>query len=353
MRVLSLVALIALVSSCEAASAVSNSDKVEVAKLDSGIASLSRALAEHNDQIKRSLRRHDYDELAEVDSGDGERMGGAQLIDDVITKVDDVVTKATVAEQKLPSKWTSALKKFRLANPKTPMQIVRAKYPKGLSSSTMRQLVQTEIQRADDIANGVKMVKTGEYKMQRQIDEFPGMKNAPLLTSNTGRADQMLDGDNSRLLACIVASRSVEKGGGDVLLVSSSNARKNDWLLPKGGWDKGETVEHAAMRELIEEGGVGGTIMHSLGETAFKNALEPSKGYVYNSFWMKADDIFDQWPESIRYRIWVSFDDAEKMLKKRPQMAEIVKATKEKAALVKTGDLPAMDDTLSKLKFEP
>nr|AEI75283.1 Avr3b-L3 [Phytophthora ramorum] len=256
MRVLSLVALIALVSSCEAASAVSNSDKVEVAKLDSGIASLSRALAEHNDQIKRSLRRHDYDELAEVDSGDGERMGGAQLIDDVITKVDDVVTKATVAEQKLPSKWTSALKKFRLANPKTPMQIVRAKYPKGLSSSTMRQLVQTEIQRADDIANGVKMVKTGEYKMQRQIDEFPGMKNAPLLTSNTGRADQMLDGDNSRLLACIVASRSVEKGGGDVLLVSSSNARKNDWLLPKGGWDKGETVEHAAMRELIEEGGV-------------------------------------------------------------------------------------------------
>uniref|UniRef100_H3GDP9 RxLR effector protein n=1 Tax=Phytophthora ramorum TaxID=164328 RepID=H3GDP9_PHYRM len=269
MRVLSLVALIALVSSCEAASAVSNSDKVEVAKLDSGIASLPRALAEHNDQIKRSLRRHDYDELAEVDSGNGERMGGAQLIDDVITKADDVVMKATVAEQKLPSKWTSVLKKY------------------------------------------------------------------------------------SRLLACIVASRSVEKGGGDVLLVSSSNARKNDWLLPKGGWDKGETVEKAAMRELIEEGGVGGTIMHSLGETAFKNALEPSKGYVYNSFWMKADDIFDQWPESIRYRIWVSFDDAEKMLKKRPQMAEIVKATKEKAALVKTGDLPAMDDTLSKLKFEP
>nr|AEI75281.1 Avr3b-L1 [Phytophthora ramorum] len=246
MRVLSLVALIAFVSSCEATSAVSNSDKVNVAKLDSGIASLPRALAEHNDQIKRSLRRHD----------DEERQYGTQLIDDVITKVDDVVTKATVAEQKLPSKWTSALKKFRLANPKTPMQIVRAKYPKGLSSSTMRQLVQTEIQRADDIANGVKMVKTGEYKMQRQIDEFPGMKNAPLLTSNTGRAEQLLADDGSRLLACIVASRSAEKGGGDVLLVSSSNARKNDWLLPKGGWDKGETVEKAAMRELIEEGGV-------------------------------------------------------------------------------------------------
>ncbi|KAG6599667.1 Secreted RxLR effector peptide protein [Phytophthora cinnamomi] len=157
------------------------------------------------------------------------------------------------------------------------------------------------------------------------MEHVDGMKYAPRLESNTGRANQRYDEDGSRMLSCIVASRSPEEGGGDVLLISSSNPKKQDWLLPKGGWDNDETIEYAAWRELMEEGGVEGSIVSPLQPFKF---WKGDDGYVYHPFMMHATTVFDQWAESMRYRIWVSYDDAEKLLWKRPEMVDVVKAAR-------------------------
>mmetsp|Transcript_8070 Transcript_8070/g.11527 ORF Transcript_8070/g.11527 Transcript_8070/m.11527 type:complete len:458 (-) Transcript_8070:89-1462(-) len=45
---------------------------------------------------------------------------------------------------------------------------------------------------------------------------------------------------------------------GKVLLVSSS--RKEEWILPKGGWESDESMELSALRECFEESGVLGTL---------------------------------------------------------------------------------------------
>jgi len=45
---------------------------------------------------------------------------------------------------------------------------------------------------------------------------------------------------------------------GRILLVSSS--RKEEWILPKGGWESDETLKVSALRETYEEGGVLGTL---------------------------------------------------------------------------------------------
>ncbi|KAI9990736.1 hypothetical protein PInf_018294 [Phytophthora infestans] len=46
------------------------------------------------------------------------------------------------------------------------------------------------------------------------------------------------------------------------------------------------------------------------------------------AFLMISDTIYDDWAESIRYRLWVSYDDAIKLLKNREQMIAMVKKAK-------------------------
>ncbi|KAE8970212.1 hypothetical protein PR003_g22549 [Phytophthora rubi] len=80
-------------------------------------------------------------------------------------------------------------------------------------------------------------------------------------------------------------------------------------------------------RELVEEGGVTATFKATLGDTTVGEN-------TYKSFLMHADETFDQWPESMRYRVWFNWDDAITMLKgNNPEMASIVERAREVARL--------------------
>ncbi|EGZ13718.1 hypothetical protein PHYSODRAFT_513226, partial [Phytophthora sojae] len=191
-------------------------------------------------------------------------------------------------------------------------------YPKGkgLSKETLQQLALVEHMRATDIE--LKMSKETGDSMRREIEHFD---DVPVLESHTGREFQRYDDQDRRFLSCIVASRADGEGEGEVLLISSSNPGKRDWVLPKGGWDHGETVETAAWRELIEEGGVEGSVRFYLNPIT-----EGDK--VYYPFRMDATTVYDQWAESMRYRIWVSYADAEKLLSKRPEMLKVLRTVR-------------------------
>jgi diadenosine hexaphosphate hydrolase (ATP-forming) len=57
---------------------------------------------------------------------------------------------------------------------------------------------------------------------------------------------------------------------GEVLLIRYPGKR-GAWDFPKGHIDPGETVDIAAVREVLEEGGVTATITRALGTTEYTN----------------------------------------------------------------------------------
>ncbi len=67
-----------------------------------------------------------------------------------------------------------------------------------------------------------------------------------------------------------VVSRSGIDGGLEVLVVH--RPAYDDWSLPKGKADPGETDEECAVREVEEETGLVCTIRHDVGETRYRDA---------------------------------------------------------------------------------
>ncbi|ETN00779.1 hypothetical protein PPTG_17750 [Phytophthora nicotianae INRA-310] len=114
---------------------------------------------------------------------------------------------------------------------------------------------------------------------------------------------------------------------------------------PKG---LGEDIETAALREVIEEGGVRAQLAHNLGELKFKDG---DKSYTYFSYLMKSNKIYDDWAESIRYRLWVTLDDALVMLKGREHMVQLVKRAKAVDNQITAGIRPAVDADLGAFKL--
>ena len=86
----------------------------------------------------------------------------------------------------------------------------------------------------------------------------------------------------------------------EVLLVRAS--RRDEWVLPKGHIERGESAEEAALRELREEGGVAGRILRGLGVRNFG----PSKRVAF--FVVEATDTVET-SESRQPR-WCSLDEA-------------------------------------------
>ncbi|POM77584.1 Hypothetical protein PHPALM_5013 [Phytophthora palmivora] len=316
-------------------------------------------------QVKRSLRRYDPDEL---DSEDEEDRGAFDKVDDVVTKLDDVAGKQQQLTAKLDALILKNLDEFSMTGDLAKKLSGKYEDAYKLSLPTLKQLDEIEILRVDDIATYSK--ETGK-SMRRVIEPFNGIKIAPekFLESHVGRDLQRYDPvDGSRLLSASVVSRPKSQGGGDVLLISSSNPNKGDWLLPKGGWDKGEDVKRAAMREVIEEGGVrsklllryfvgcltrglqaNAQLLHGLGKSKFS---EGDKKYTYYSYMMKANTVYGDWAESVRYRIWVSYDDAIALLAKRPHMVNVVKEAKKINGKIKARDLPEADPKMRKFTLD-
>ncbi|POM68805.1 Secreted RxLR effector peptide protein [Phytophthora palmivora] len=342
MRVLYVSTLVTVLSIAVTAVDSADSIKADVTTVQSNVELLSRVLAINHKQVKRSLRRYIPGEL---DSADEEDRGALDKVDDIVTKLDDVAGK----QKKLTPKWDALVKKNleQLSTTGALAKKLSGKYEDAykLSMSTLKQLDEIEKLRVNDIATYSK--ETGK-SMRRTIEPFDGIKIAPkkFLESHVGRENQLYGKDGSRLLACGVVYRPETN---EILLVSSSNPKKYQYLLMKGGWDNGEDVKRAALREVMEEGGVKAELMHGLGKTKFS---EGDKKYAYYSYLMKANTVYDDWAESARYRVWASYDDAIVLLADRPHMVKVVKQAKKIAEKVKAGELPEKDRKMRKFTLD-
>ncbi|GMF16652.1 unnamed protein product [Phytophthora lilii] len=241
MRVISLLAVSILAAS---ASATSTVDHSSIANSNAEI-EFSRRIFAAQQQPNRVLRRYD----------DEKEDRGIEKLDDVVERADDVLAKVTHTSPKVKNSAWATVRTDTLNAFKSKLNVLK-RYPEVLEPSAVAQLVKVEEQRMKDVALLKQMNKKKPDGLQRPIESFPGMKTAPVKESHVGRDQQRYAEDGSRLLSCVVVSRPPKQGGGDVLLISSSNPNKQEWLLPKGGWDEGESIHKAAWREAIEEGGV-------------------------------------------------------------------------------------------------
>ncbi|POM76494.1 RxLR effector family protein [Phytophthora palmivora] len=311
MRVLSLVSLISLVS---AASGFATSETTGITQVKLDPERWTHDLAGTHKQVKRSLRQYDFTKLSESTSNHEER-GFVDKIDDVVTKMDDVIGKATI-----PTNLNAAVEKAVEKATMTAYDLaavaktIAAKYPKDLSAEAMKQIQKIEELRLKDVVTYSK--------------------------ETVGRGKQRYEHDK-RLLSSAVISRPVNEGGGDVLFISSSK-KKYGWILPKGGWDEGEKIEMAALREVIEEGGVNAKLLHNIGDFS-------DEGHKYYAYMMRSDTVYDDWAESVRYRLWVSYEDAIKLLGERTEMVNIVKKAQEADELIKKGKLKPADPELENI----
>ncbi|ETN20071.1 hypothetical protein PPTG_03159 [Phytophthora nicotianae INRA-310] len=323
MSSLQLFVLVVLGLCCAAASSLTNVDPTNI-YLDTNV----MVAADHK-QGKRSLRQYTAYDLDEGDSEDEERgVNISEQLDGVLSKVDDAVGKAGKAPSKLDAlimKNVDEFAKFADEHARLSKELF-GKYPRAneLSLSTLRQLEKIEKVREMDIKNGLKGNKVEPDGMRRKIVPFPGMKIAPEqdLLSKVGRDTEHYKTVGGRALAAGIVTRTNGKGEHEILLISSSNPEKYEFLIPKGGVEKGEEVRKAAVREVVEESGVKADIVREL------DKIKISEEKSIQPYLMKSDVVYDDWSESLRHRLWVPYKDAINLLDNRPQMLEMVKGAK-------------------------
>ena len=85
--------------------------------------------------------------------------------------------------------------------------------------------------------------------------------------------------------------RPVEAAGGVVLhenrVLLVHRPRYDDWTLPKGKLDRGESFEDAALREVLEETGLRCTLGRELPGTEYRDRKDRAKVVRY---WLMAPD---------------------------------------------------------------
>ncbi|KAB2090077.1 hypothetical protein ERO13_A03G092000v2 [Gossypium hirsutum] len=94
----------------------------------------------------------------------------------------------------------------------------------------------------------------------------------------------------------------------EVLVINAQNGK--GILFPKGGWEKDESMEEAAIRETVEEAGVVGVIECKLGKWCYKSKRQ-SIYHEGHMFGLLVKQELDGWPEkNIRKREWVTVSKA-------------------------------------------
>jgi 8-oxo-dGTP pyrophosphatase MutT (NUDIX family) len=89
------------------------------------------------------------------------------------------------------------------------------------------------------------------------------------------------------------------------------NAKKNPdhCVFPKGHIEPGETPEMAAMREVLEETGVGGKIIQPVGASQFMTDLEK----VLVLFYLM-EYLWEERPKENRKKCWCTYDEGQRLL---------------------------------------
>ncbi|KAI8091523.1 NUDIX hydrolase domain-like protein [Thamnidium elegans] len=121
------------------------------------------------------------------------------------------------------------------------------------------------------------------------------------MTPRQGHAQDVVDENNVRQVAGCLPIDPLNKR---FLLVTSSSNPGN-WVIPKGGWEKDETQQQAAMRETWEEAGIKGVITRHIGVFAEKNkGVAKAHHWIYE---MEIIEVTKKFPEQKkRERRWVS-----------------------------------------------
>nr|BAP68964.1 RxLR effector candidate protein [Hyaloperonospora arabidopsidis Emoy2] len=255
-------------------------------------------------------------ELLKGISGTGDKLVGA-------TKLQDIAVMATEKTALEKQEAAAALKKGMKAKGNLGKEVLKGhggswvNMPGAgdhyvLTPDTKTQLARAEIERSKQVALFKPGQKTPD-SLRKEMTITPGMKIVPenFLKSRVGRENERKD-ENRRVLTCSVVSNTDENPNHQVLLISSSNPKKKEWLLPKGGWDLDEEMLPSARREVIEEAGV--SVKKAVRKLDRRDIIikdgEKETGYVYHPVAMNAR---------------VTYDDAINILKdERPHMAAIV-----------------------------
>ncbi|XP_062118112.1 nudix hydrolase 18, mitochondrial-like [Humulus lupulus] len=138
-----------------------------------------------------------------------------------------------------------------------------------------------------------------------------------LLVSRSGRLLQRYDEQGLRQVVGCIPYRytktdqfsSVEEDL-EVLLISSQKSQR--MMFPKGGWERDESMEEAALRETLEEAGVGGEVESMLGKWHYLSKRE-CKRIVHEAYMfpMLVQEELEFWPEKdLRNRQWMSVAQA-------------------------------------------
>jgi len=108
--------------------------------------------------------------------------------------------------------------------------------------------------------------------------------------------------------------------------------RRGVWDLPKGKLDPGETIEHCAIREVMEETGIEGVILEGRLLITYHTYDESGKHILKETHWFRMQapapgELTPQLEEQITELRWVDADGMKVLLRNTfPSIKDVIKA---------------------------